>query len=110
MNINEFKKKTKTKKASVLAKFKTEILELHNDNYSLNSIVDFLKSNNVNTTFQNVSKFIKNQKDTDIKVQDKEQSKELIETKKEDKKETTSSKFEKVGKDLELKEAPSWAN
>ncbi len=101
MNIIEFKNKYKPKKISSLKKFETEILELYNANYSLESITQFLKNNGINTTFQNVSRFIKSiDKDNTYKF-------------KTDIKKNKSSfmpKLEKIGKDLDLKEAPDWAN
>jgi len=105
MDIEEFKKKNKTKQISKLKKFENEILELHNANYSLKSITLFLKNNGLKTTFQNVSRFINslNQSNTVIKKKD------VI------KKDTSQvnkilPKLKKVGKDLDLKDAPDWAN
>ena len=105
MKIEEFKKKNKPKQISKLKKFENEILELHNANYSLKSITLFLKNNGLKTTFQNVSRFINslNQSNTVIKKKD------VI------KKDTSQvnkilPKLKKVGKDLDLKDAPDWAN
>lgn len=106
MNIQEFKKKNVPKKISSLKKFEDEILELHNDNFSLKSITQFLKQNDVTTTFQNVAKFIKNSTKVKSKVT------QIKSDTKQDEKQKTSflmPELKKVGKDLELKEAPDWA-
>lgn len=106
MNISEFKKKNKSKKVSALKKFEIEIMELYNDNYSLKSITQFLQKNGLETTFQNVSRFIKSHKKNNVLAK-KEESNNRIETN------NTSNflpKLEKIGKDLELKNAPDWAN
>ncbi|MDY0122841.1 hypothetical protein [Sulfurimonas sp.] len=105
MNIEEFKKKNKPKRASSLKEFEGEILELKNDNYSLKSIVQFLKKNGVITTFQNVSKFLKSAtkdtKNTPISkpaISEKAKSDNF-----------QNFKLERKGKDLEIKAAPEWA-
>ena len=58
MNIEEFKNKKKKKRISILDKFKNEILELWNDNYSQAAIVEFLASNDVKTTQPNLSLYL----------------------------------------------------
>jgi ERCC4-related helicase len=113
MTLKEFKKSKNQKQISVLDKFKTEILDLHNDNYSLVSIQEFLKDNGVKTTFQNLSKYIKKIKNST------DNSKELPKTKKEEVKKTETTKeikaeplfpkLQRVGKDSEIKDAPDWA-
>lgn len=107
MDIAEFKKKNKPKKVSVLKRFEVEILELYNDNYSLISITQFLQKNGVKTTFQNVSLFIKSLKTNNISAQKKDEASKDIQANKTN---SILPKLEKVGKDLELKEAPDWAN
>ncbi len=104
MNITEFKKKNKPKKISNLKKFEAEILELSNANYSQVSILNFLLANGLRTTQQNLSKFIQSideNKVQKINIKDKNKN-------------STSSlsipKLQKVGKDLDIKKAPSWAN
>lgn len=106
MNISEFKKKNKPKKVSALKKFETEILELHNANYSLKSITLFLENNGLKTTFQNVSRFIKGHKNNNVFAK-KDDSNKSIEA---NKISNFPPKLEKIGKDLDLKEAPDWAN
>jgi len=59
MKLEDFKKSNKPKRVSILFSFKSEILELHNSNYSLISIQKFLEKNEIKTTFQNLHKFIK---------------------------------------------------
>lgn len=58
MNIKEFKNQKKKKRISILDKFKNEILELWNDNYSQAAIVEFLASNDIKTTQPNVSMYL----------------------------------------------------
>jgi len=107
MNIHEFKDKHKPKKISSLKKFEAEILELHNANYSLMTITKFLNENGIKTSFQNVSRFIKCINNATSKFNN---------TKKIENKSTVAGnsillpKLEKKGKDLDLKEAPDWAN
>jgi len=113
MNIAEFKKKNKPKKISSLKKFQVEILELHNANYSLKSITLFLKNNGIDTTFQNVSRFINNiDKDNLCNLRKKIGENEKVETIANEvtKKSFLIPRLEKIGKDLDLKEAPDWAN
>lgn len=105
MNIEEFKKKNKPKKTSNLRKFESDILELRNANYSLKSITQFLQKNGVITTFQNLSKFLKSAskdiKNTTISkpaISEKAKSDNF-----------QNFKLERKGKDLEIKDAPSWA-
>ena len=107
MNISEFKKKNKPKKVSNLKKFEVEIIELHNDNYSLKSIAQFLNQNGIKTTFQNVACFIKSTDKKNIYMPDKN---EKTNSKSIQKINSILPKLEKVGKDLDLKEAPDWAN
>ncbi len=107
MNIAEFKKKNKPKKVSALKKFEVEIMELYNDDYSLKSITQFLQNNGVKTTFQNVSRFIKNIDKNNIFVFNKNEVNNVTLP---NKKHTFIPKLEKAGKDLDLKEAPDWAN
>ena len=106
MDIEEFKKKNKPKQISALKKFEDEILELHNANYSLKSITLFLKNNGLKTTFQNVSRFINslNQSNTVIKKKD------AINKDTSQVNHKILPRLKKVGKDLNLKEAPDWAN
>ena len=59
MTLEEFKSNKKKKKVSLLDKFKDEILELYNDGYSQETIVEFLKSKKIKTTRQNVSRYLK---------------------------------------------------
>ena len=59
MKLEDFKKKNKPKRVSILFSFQSEILELHKHNYSLVSIQKFLEVNGVQATFQNLHKFIK---------------------------------------------------
>lgn len=107
MDIAEFKKKNKQKKVSVLKKFEIEIMELHNDNYSLKSITQFLEDNGVKTTFQNVSQFIKSIDKNKIPSSKKD---EVASGASISNKHTIMPKLEKIGKDLDLKDAPDWAN
>ena len=110
MDITEFKKKNKPKQISKLKMFEDEIMELYHDNYSLKSITQFLQTNGLKTTFQNVSKFINSLNKSNTIVQKKDAIN----------KDTTQinhanankilPKLEKIGKDLDLKEAPDWAN
>jgi arginine repressor len=58
MDLEEFKKKHKTKYKSKLFNFKIEILELITDGYSQESICKFLKENGVQTNQPSVSRFI----------------------------------------------------
>ena len=105
-------------------KFKTEILELHNDNYSLATIQEFLKLNGVLTsiTIQNISHYIKKIKmereDFIIEKPKKEETnsvdknvikkpKKELENKKTDS--IPSLTFEKVGKNYEIADTPEWA-
>jgi len=108
MNITEFKKKNQPKKVSNLKKFESEILELHSAYYSLKNITQFLQSNGVKTTFQNVSRFIKSINiDSNAEIKNNKKVEEINNT---DKKSLLMPKLEKIGKDLDLKEAPDWAN
>lgn len=59
MKLEDFKKKNIPKRKSILSPFKSEILELYNLGYSLKSIQSFLAKNGVETSFQNLHKFIK---------------------------------------------------
>ena len=107
MNIEEFKKIHKAKKDSKLKKFENEILQLYTDNYSLKSIAQFLKKNGIKTTFQNVSRFIKSHSENTTSVQKKDfKSNES----QKGQKFNSFPKLEKIGKDVDLKDAPDWAN
>ena len=125
MNIKDFKKRKKQKQTSVLDKFRTEILELHNDNYSLATIQEFLKLNGVLTsiTIQNISHYIKKIKmarenDAQFEKQKEEETisvyknvikkpEKELENKKIDS--ISSLTFEKVGKNYEIADTPEWA-
>lgn len=107
MNIEEFKKIAKPKNNSKLKKYKAEILQLHKDNYSLKSIVHFLKKNGIQTTFQNVAKFIKTHNKNTVAIPKMKTNSSKAQQNQASK---SFPKFEKVGKDLDLKEAPGWAN
>lgn len=106
MDIEEFKKKNKPKRASSLKDFESKILELVNDRFSQKSICEYLKSNGVKTTQQNVSRFCKK-----ISSNPKPISKKNNELKKEtqEKESFNGFKLERKGKDLEIKAAPDWA-
>lgn len=58
MTLEDFKNKKKPKKSSSLDKYKKEILDLYNSNYSQNSIVEFLKTRAIRTTRQNISRYL----------------------------------------------------
>ena len=58
MEIDEFKKKKKKKRVSILDEFRDEILELWNENYSQHTIVEFLETKNISTTQQNISMYL----------------------------------------------------
>ena len=125
MNIKDFKKRKKQKQTSVLDKFRTEILELHNDNYSLATIQEFLKLNGVLTsiTIQNISHYIKKIKmarenGAQLEKQKEEETisvyknvikkpEKELENKKTDS--IPSLTFEKVGKNYEIADTPEWA-
>jgi len=102
MDVSSFKKKIKPKKVSALKKFEVEIMELHNDNYSLKSITQFLQNNGLKTSFQNVSRFIKSHAKSNLSVQKK--NTQVKHTNR------ILPKLEKIGKNLDLKDAPDWAN
>lgn len=109
MNLEEFKKKHKPKKKSGLEKFKSEILSLRQDNFSLESITLFLNKNGVQTTFQNVTNFLKrveNQGDNEFV---KPLPKPKIEIEKPKPSSLSEFKFEKKGADHEIKPPPEWA-
>jgi histidyl-tRNA synthetase len=59
MKLEDFKNKKKPKNPSALDRFKNDILELVNDNYSQMNICEFLEKNGVKTTQQNLSRYIK---------------------------------------------------
>jgi len=61
MTVSEFKKKHKADQQvfSKLFKYKKEIEELLKDNYSQAQIINFLSLNDVKTTQQNLSVFIR---------------------------------------------------
>lgn len=107
MDIVTFKKNNKAKKVSALKQFEVEIMELHNDNYSLKSIAKFLQKNGLKTTFQNVSRFINSHHKSKVDIQKKSEANKGTQVNHTD---SILPKLEKVGKDLELKEAPDWAN
>jgi len=87
MKLEEFKKKTNKKRVSKLQNFKYDILNLYDNNYSLQAIQKYLLQKGVKTTFQNIAKFIK-----------KEQGREV------DRRDDNDKKFKKlIKKDVELK-------
>lgn len=108
MDIEEFKKKNRPKRASSLREFEREILELKNANYSLKSIVQFLKKNGVITTFQNVSKFIKSNS-KELKNTPISKPAATVNSEKTKSDNFQNFKLERKGKDLEIKAAPDWA-
>uniref|UniRef100_UPI00404708E4 hypothetical protein n=1 Tax=Aliarcobacter sp. TaxID=2321116 RepID=UPI00404708E4 len=116
MDIEEFKKRNKPKRASILDKFKKEILELDEGNYSQKKIVDFLKGKGIKTTQQNVGMFLKRNKAELESVSSVNTNKSLDIKNKDIKKEEvdvrTTQLFnvdikKKVGKDTSLKK-PEW--
>ena len=108
MDIEEFKKKYRPKKTSSLRKFKSEILELKNANYSLKSITLFLQKKGIITTFQNVSKFIKSNS-KELKNTPILKSTATVNTEKTKSDNFQNFKLERKGKDLEIKAPPDWA-
>ena len=62
MKIEEFKKRKKPKNKSKLFDFKIEIMELIRDEYSQESICEFLKENGVKSKQSNISKNLKKKK------------------------------------------------
>jgi hypothetical protein len=60
MRLEDFKNKKKPKNPSALDKFRKEIIELVNDNYSQMSICEFLSKNGVKTSQPNLCMYIKN--------------------------------------------------
>lgn len=105
MNIEEFKKKNKPKRASSLKEFESKILDLRNDNYSLKSITQFLQKNGIITTFQNLSKFLKSgSKDINNTPNLKPGISEIAKSDN-----IQNFKLERKGKDLEIKPPPDWA-
>lgn len=109
MDIEEFKKKNKPKRASSLKEFEREILELKNANYSLKSIVQFLKKNGVITTFQNVSKFIKSNSKELKNTPILKPAITVVNSEKTKSDNFQNFKLERKGRDLEIKAAPDWA-
>ena len=107
MNISEFKKRNKPKQISKLKRFEFEIMELYHDNYSLKSITQFLQTNGLKTTFQNVSRFIHSHDKNNTLVQKKDAFNKDVQVKHAKK---ILPKLEKIGKDVDLKDAPDWAN
>jgi len=105
MNIEEFKKKNKPKRASSLKEFESDILELKSLNYSLKSITQYLQKNGVITTFQNLSKFLKSAS-KEIKNTPISKSATSEKAKSDN---FQNFKLERKGKDLEIKAAPDWA-
>jgi arginine repressor len=75
MRLEDFKNKKKPKNPSALDKFRKEIIELVNDNYSQMSICEFLEKNGVKTSQQNLSRYIKslskNETGKVLKIEDK---------------------------------------
>lgn len=107
MTLEQFKKNKQPKKVSVLDKYQDEILELYRDNFSQQSIVDFLKTKGIKTSRQNVGKFInklttKNDNNITTKKQDK-----VPDTEKKSKQLFNVDLDKKVGKNTELKK-PDW--
>jgi hypothetical protein len=69
MKLEDFKNKKKPKNPSALDKFRKEIIELVNDNYSQMSICEFLEKNGVKTSQPNLCMYIKNlSKNETVKV------------------------------------------
>ena len=66
MTLDEFKKSSGAKKRqqSRLFAFKSQILDLVKDGYTQQSILAFLAKNGVKTTQQNLSFFVKHNKET----------------------------------------------
>jgi arginine repressor len=87
MKIEDFKKKQKAKSKSKLFNFKNEILELIRDEYSQESICEFLKENGVQTKQSNISQFLKKlkkiqePKKEDLKIEEKKSTISLNEIK-----------------------------
>jgi len=66
MTIEKFAEKNKpAKRKSVLKSYRDEILKLFEDDYSVNQIQDFLKTNGVETTKRNIYYFIKKEKENE---------------------------------------------
>lgn len=59
MDLEEFKKKHKPKKASSLDDYKDEIFNLLNEKYSHENIAKYIRSEGTPTTRQNVTRWIK---------------------------------------------------
>jgi len=95
MKLEDFKKKNKPKRMSKLSSFKSEIFELHSKNYSLVAIQNFLKSNGVDTTFQNLHHFIKNNKKDSTVVRKNEMEKKDEESQKTQEKESWEPQLKK---------------
>lgn len=74
MKLELFKKKFSKKKKSLLEEFKSDIFELHEDGYSLQTIQKYLETRGVKTCISNISRFIgrsKNIKSKNIKRETK---------------------------------------
>lgn len=115
MTVEEFRKSKNPKKISALEKFKNEIFELKNQNFSQASIVIFLKKNGIETTQQNISSFLKTDtcKDNiknivkDTKEQNKTQVEAVEKPKSKQKIKILAAKNEI--KNLEFAGTPDWA-
>jgi arginine repressor len=117
MKIEDFKKKKKPKNKSKLFDFKNEILQLIKDEYSQESICEFLKENGVQTKQSNISQFVKKLKKTQEpkkeipKIEEKKASISTNEIKQESTPNTGIQfpKLQRIGKDTDIKDAPDWA-
>lgn len=79
MNLNEFKAKKKKKRVSGLDKFKDEILELWREDYSQQTIVEFLETQNIKRSQPAVSNYLNKILKTSIPKN--ETTKKVVETK-----------------------------
>lgn len=64
MTLEEFKKKTPKRRRSKLDVHRDAIMNLVNDDYTLHSIVEYLKIQNCKTSMVNLSKWLKRQQQT----------------------------------------------
>lgn len=108
MDLIAFKKKYKVKKISELHKFNSEISQLIQEGFSQKSICEFLRSNGIKASQQNLSRFIKA---TNKIKEDKPAKQQPIKStpSKENEPKLSDYKFEKKGKDLEIQATPDWA-
>lgn len=112
MTLEEFKKSNKVKNSSSLLKFKDEILELYGDNFPQKAIVEFLKTNGIQTSQQNVSKFLNKHNKSKSKIEVRIDASEKT-VKKEIKESKNSNIFgmdldKKIGKNTEIQKV-DWA-